>query len=187
MTFAYLTGWRWVSEVLPLRIAQVDGQLGIVRLEPGTTKNDKGRTFHYSALTELRDTMVRQLASAERLSRERSRVVGHVFHDANGSALTEGQVRKAWKAACKAAGYPAKIPHDFRRTAVRNLVRAGVSEKVAMTMTGHKTRAVFDRYDIVNETDKADAAQKLQTFMTAKATAPPTGQVQQFKRRATAR
>lgn len=156
-------------------------------MEPGTTKNDKGRTFRYAALTELRDTLAQQLASAEQLSRERSRVVGYVFHDVNGSALTEGQIRKAWAAACKEAGYPGKILHDFRRTAVRNLVRAGISEKVAMTMTGHKTRDVFDRHDIVNETDKAEAAQKLETFMTAKAAAPTTRQVQQFKRRATAK
>ena len=67
----------------------------------------------------------------------------------------------AWRVACVAAGCPGRIPHDCRRTAVRALVRAGVSETVAMQLSGHKTRSVFDRYDITRDADKRAAVSQL--------------------------
>jgi serine/threonine protein kinase len=70
-------------------------------------------------------------------------------------------INKAWKSAVRAAGCPGRIPHDMRRTAVRNLVRAGISENVAMKMTGHKTRSVFERYNITSGSDLKDAARKM--------------------------
>ena len=69
--------------------------------------------------------------------------------------------RDAWNEARKATGLATKILHDFRRTAVRNLVASGVSEKIAMTITGHKTRSVFDRYHIVSPGDLQEAARRL--------------------------
>lgn len=92
-------------------------------------------------------------------------------------------LNKAWKAACVAAGCPGRIPHDLRRSAVRNLVRAGVSQTVAMKLTGHKTDSVFRRYDIVSPEDLRDAARKLDAAPTAKEKSASTEGLSEHRRK----
>ncbi len=152
-TFAYITGWRIRSEIFPLEWRQVDFGAGRVMLDPGTTKNDEGRIFPFTS--ELRETLGQRRQATLRLQKEKVIVCPWVFH-------RDGQLikscDKAWRTACRKAGVPGRLMHDFRRTAVRNLVRAGVPERVAMQMTGHKTRSVFERYNIVSEGDLTQAA-----------------------------
>jgi hypothetical protein len=83
--------------------------------------------------------------------------------------ITESGFNRAWRNARTDAGCPGRISHDFRRTVVRSLVRAGLPERVAMQLTGYKSRAVFERYNIVSAGDLCDAgdlrdaAQRLDT------------------------
>ena len=87
-----------------------------------------------------------------------------VFYRDDGAAIRN--FRKSWKKACIAAGVPGhRIVHDFRRTAVHNLERAGVSRSVAMKLIGHLTESVYRRYAIVCETDLAEALTKLQIML----------------------
>jgi integrase len=88
--------------------------------------------------------------------------------------LPIGDFRKVWTDACAKSGLNGLIFHDLRRSAVRNMVRSGVQEKVAMKLSGHVTRSIFDRYNIVSEQDLTDAVRKLQKFQeTANPSCPP--------------
>lgn len=155
VTFAYITGWRVPSEVLPLQWRQVDFDAGEIRLDPGTTKNDEGRVFPLTSALRLLVEGQRDLRDAVR---ERGQICPWVFQRRGERVMS---FRKSWEEACRLAGCPGRLLHDLRRTAVRNLVRAGIPERVAMQMTGHKTRSVFERYNIVSEGDLRAAARKL--------------------------
>ncbi|HSP96837.1 MAG TPA: site-specific integrase [Candidatus Dormibacteraeota bacterium] len=159
VTFLYITGWRVDSEVVPLQWRQVDFEGGTVRLDPGTTKNGEARVFPMTA--DLRALLEAQRVYTDAVQKQAGAIIPDVFHRDGEPIRT---FRRSWKSACKAAGCPDRLRHDFRRTAVRNLVRAGIPERVAMQMTGHKTRAVFERYNIVSEGDLTDAARKLDAF-----------------------
>jgi hypothetical protein len=76
-------------------------------------------------------------------------------------------IRKGWAKATEATGIH-RLFHDLRRTGVRNLIRAGVPQKVAMMISGHKTTSMFSRYKIVDERDLHDAADKLAKYLNVK-------------------
>lgn len=139
--FAYLTGWR-IGEILGLTWRQVDFSAGVVRLEVGTTKTGEGRTFPFDLLPPLGELLQRQREHTSALERAPGRIIPWVFHS-HGAPIRS--YRSAWVGARRRAGLPGRVPHDFRRTAVCNLERAGVPRSVAVKLTGHKTESVYRR------------------------------------------
>ena len=108
------------------------------------------------------------------LGKQLGRIIPFVFPHAEGRHRGQERqgFRKAWRKACAAAGVPGRIPHDFRRTAVRNLERAGVARSVAMKITGHKTETVYRRYAIVSDADLQEATRKLTGTFSSSEVAP---------------
>jgi integrase len=154
--FAYITGWRR-SEILTLQWHQIDFEGRCVRLY--TSKNDEGRVFPFTV--ELEALLLEQRRRTD-LLKKRGKIVPWVFHHDGGKPVRE--FKCSWTTACKNAGVPGRLFHDFRRTATRNLIRAGIPERVAMKLTGHKTRSIFERYNIISEGDLLMAAEKLDAF-----------------------
>jgi integrase len=155
--FAYVTGWR-KSEIASLAWQDVDLLGKVIRLRSDKSKNGTGR------ILALEGDLGRQIEHQWQM-REYKNVDGnvstssYVFHR---DGLPVGDIRRAWRTACKAAQVHGKIFHDFRRTAATGLSRAGVPERVAMAILGHKTRSMWDRYQIVSEDDLRQAIAKTQ-------------------------
>ena len=125
--FGYLTGWRR-GEILSLEWHDVDRAASVIRLRPETCKTREGRVLVLSA--PMRDLIERRWC-VRRLG------CPFVFHR-DGCSL-EHHFEPPWRRACRAAGLPGRLFHDLRRTAIRNMVRAGIPERVAMMVSGHKT------------------------------------------------
>jgi integrase len=161
VAIAYTFGWRIRSEVLTLERRQLDLSAGTLRLEPGTTKNDDGRVVYLTP--ELTSLLAEQVDRVRALEREMGCIIPFLFPHLRGRHKGKRiqDFKRAWKAACLKAGCSGLLRHDFRRTAVRNMVNKGVPERVAMTVTGHKTRNIFDRYHIVSPGDLQEVARRL--------------------------
>lgn len=153
--FAALTGWR-KSEVLSLQWSQVDFHAGEVRL--WTSKNDEPRVFPFRALPPLQALLEEQREHTRAIERETGAIIPYVFHR---SGVRMRDIREAWEGARKRAGIEHRIFHDLRRTAVRNLERAGVPRSTAMKLTGHKTESVYRRYAIVDAKMMEEGVAKL--------------------------
>ena len=160
VSFLYFSGWH-VSEMRALEWRDVDLEGGgIIRLRPDLSKTKDGRPL----------PLRRELA--EIIDRARERRIPEcttVFHrDGRPIAL----FRRSWATACKKAGLGNILVHDLPRTAVRNLVRAGVPDKIAMALSGHKTRSGFDRDNIVAEDGLARAIENVSDHLAAQPQTP---------------
>jgi integrase len=179
--FLFWSGWR-KGEALGLRWSNVDMKAQVIRIE--TTKSGEPRTLPYGSLPVLAELVKRRRELADEAQKKRGMVVSHVF-TRNGEPIRH--FRRAWISACIAAGLGReerapdvkdeagnvvkrgkviarkafRIPHDYRRSAARNLSRAGVPERVIMQLCGWKTRSVFDRYRIVSESELSEGLAKL--------------------------
>ena len=157
---AYYSGWR-KNEILGLTWEEIDAAGGVIRLSPSRSKTLVGRILPISQ------------PIAEALARRQARRDPDsplVFHR---DGIPVRRWRTAWRTACQAAGVPTRFLHDCRRTAARNLIRASVPERVAMLLTGHKSRAIFDRYNIIHEQELLDAGDQLVAYLAQQAPAAP--------------
>lgn len=148
----YWTGMR-PGEIKALTWAAFDRETWTIRLPTRSAKIREGRALALEG--ELRAIIERRL----RVRRLDSTLIFH----RNGKPF--GDFRKVWKRACQAAGVHGMIPYNLRRTAIRNMVRARVDPDVVMKISGHKTRSVFSRYNIISDTDIREAELKTPTYV----------------------
>ena len=173
---AYITGWRAMSELLSRQWRHVDLAKGWLRLDPGESKNGEGREFPFTP--DMRSVLETPRETIRTIEREQACVIPWVFVQADGSRIRD--FRWAWRNACTKAGVPGRLVHDFRRTAVRNLERAGVPRSAAMKLTGHKTEAVYRRYAITDSAMLQEAAVKLAVLHASEAKRPSSAKVEEL-------
>jgi integrase len=168
--FGYLSGWR-KGEILSLRWDMVDRSAKEVRIR--TSKNGQGRVL------PLRDdlwNLIERRWTARKIERKdgTTKMAEAVFHR---GGVPVADFRDPWADACKKAKVPGRLFHDLRRTAVRNMVRSGVAQSIAMSISGHKTVSMFMRYNITSGADKIDALDRMAAHLAAQPTKKPDGEV----------
>jgi integrase len=152
--FAFLTGMR-KSEIAALQWNDVSEN--VIRLRGVDAKTGKPRSIVCAG--ELASLLERRRAARALKTPGGVQMARTIFHR---DGLPVNEFRKSWATACEQAKIPGRLFHDLRRTALRNLVRAGVSQTVAMKISGHTTISTFIRYDITSERDIEEAMQKLE-------------------------
>ena len=155
LVIGYHLGMRR-GEILKLRWDQVDWDANLIRLEKKQTKGKRARNAPLYG--ELRAWFEMTYSAREPNCPFVVSWKGH--------GITE--VKTAWKKARERAGIPGLLIHDLRRTAVRNMIRAGISEKRAMEISGHKTNNIFKRYDITDERDIQADGERLARYLEEK-------------------
>ncbi len=166
--WGYYTGWR-KGEISSLRWRELNMEDRQLRLRGQFSKNGEQRTV--PLMGELWEIILRRWQARRYKGANGETVLSpFVFFRKKGRGVPKGGVpitefRKTWKAACKEADKPDALFHDFRRTAVRNMIRAGVPRRVAMLISGHKTESVFERYNITDDQDLVEAVRKTQAYV----------------------
>ena len=149
--FGFLTGWR-KGEIVGLRWTNINRAEAVIRLEP---EQNKSRDVRVLTLQGELAALIERRWHARKFRRT---LALHVFH-CRGAQI--GNFRRAWLRACRQAGLGHRWFHSLRRSAARNMSLQGIPEKVIMSIMGHKTRVMFDRYNIVTEADQRAYAKRI--------------------------
>jgi integrase len=159
--YAFLTSWR-KGEVSCLKWSYL--QNGVLRIPAKETKNGEARSVVIAG--ELAELIARrEKAKAFKNPDGTLQPSDYIFHRGDGVRITE--FRKSWGSACRKSGLAGRIFHDLRRSGVRNMIRAGVPQSVAMKISGHKTTSMFRRYDIGDDDDLKAAAESVTRYNAA--------------------
>jgi integrase len=172
--FGYHTGWRR-EEVFGLERKDVDFETGEIRLHD--SKNDTPRVFPMDVVPGLRALLEATVASADRIRQSASHgqavaiapspYIFARFRKPQREFRRITEFRKAWETACRKAGCPGMLLHDFRRSAARNLELAGWSRSLIMSWMGHETESMFHRYRIVSASDREIVARRIAEMKSA--------------------